>query len=265
MPDVRQILIDAGWRQGVILQNGPFGHPEAIGFLVLNQTCDCVNPDFEKEPQLELLPLERLEGKPDSRLTNGQNPRQIHFQIREKDLEIWVNARITDIFQFDRAEHESLKFSSSLVIPPASLDGLTQWRAQRYLRTAFPDSFEKAFRPLSTRFGKLMAKHEGNIDFLLLSLSPFEEIGDGDCYEMQLRLMVTPKVMAQPETISALQTLAHELDGLLSTSAEFHEPACAVTALDKMNLWERRSFVDFTRYDFLSFGREEELPSSYDC
>jgi hypothetical protein len=62
MSDLRQSLKDVGWRQGVILKPGPFPQKEAFGFLVLNQTCDCINPSFEKEPHLELLPLENWVG-----------------------------------------------------------------------------------------------------------------------------------------------------------------------------------------------------------
>lgn len=259
MSDFRQRLIEAGWRQGVILDPSPFAHTKAIGFLVLNQTCDCINPDFEKEPHLELLPLEKLEGSPDSKLKNGQNPRKIHFQIQEGGQDIWVAAKITDIIHSERtAEQESLEFAANYNLSATSLDDLVRWRAQRYLRAAFPDAFEQAFRSLAKGFGKLVTKHEALIDSLLLSLSPFEEITEGDSYEMQLRVMVAPTVIGQPEVIRELQGAAREIEKLFAGSPWFDSPKCQITSLDEMTLWDARKFVDFTRYDHLSFGKEDE-------
>ncbi len=257
MSDLRQILIDKGWRQGVIVSPGHFGHQDSIGCLVLTQTCDCINPDFQKEPHLELLPLEKLTENPNSQLKNGKNPRQIHFQIQENGREIWVSAKIADIFQFDRAEHTSLTFASYYTLSRSSLDRLIHWRAQRYLRTAFPDSFELAFRSFAEHFRKKIENHESKIDSLLISLLPFKELEDGDRYEIQLHLMVTPLIMAQPETVQALQGLSKEIEQLLAESPAFDSYSCSVACLDEMNLWDARKFVDFTRYDYLSFGIEE--------
>lgn len=189
MSEVRQALKDAGWRQGVILAPGPFGHADAFGFLVLNQTCDCLNDDFVKEPYLELLPLVKLTSQPDSRLKGGQNPRQIHFEIEEKGGNIWVSASIAEIIQFDRAEHASLVFAGGFSLLKSALEDLILWRAQRYLRPAFPDSFENAFRPLAKNFGKEIAKCEGDINSLLISILPFEELKDEECYEIQLHFL----------------------------------------------------------------------------
>ncbi len=260
MSDVRQALIERGWRQGVILAPDSFEHPGAIGFLVLNQTCDCINPDFNKEPHLELLPLEMVSGKPDSRLKNGQNPRHIHFQIREKGEEIWVSAQIPAIIQTERANHENLSFAPSLEITGETLKDLIRWRAHRYLRPAFPDSFENAFRPLSKRFGAILADHERNIDSLLIAISPSEEVVAGDFHEIQLHLMVTPEVMGSPDTVRKLQALSGVIQNLLADSGSFGSVTCALSPLDGMSLWKARRYLDFNRYDYLSFGRDEDSP-----
>ncbi len=237
----------------------------AFAFLVLNQTCDCINPDLEKEPYLELLPLEKLNGKPDSRLKNGCNPRQIHFQIQEDGQAIWVNAKVTEIISFDRSAYESLEITSGYSIEKNVLNDLVQWRAQRYVRTAFPDSFEIAFRSLSKDFGGLMAKHADSIDSLLISLLPFDELEEGDCYSMQLHLMVKPELMGKPEMIEELQKTAKEITELLKKVDCFDSPICSVTSLDKMSLWEARNFLDFSRYDHLSFGQEDSAPDHPDA
>ncbi len=262
MSDLRQALKDAGWRQGVILAPKPSSHPAACGFLVLNQTCDCINSDFQKEPYLELLPLEKLAGKPDPNLQNGKNPRQIHFQIQENGQDIWVNAVIAEIFLFDRSGHASLVFLLGLTLSKSALEDLILWRAQRYLRPAFPDSFENAFRPLAKDFGKEIAKCEGDIGSLLISVLPFEELKDEERYEIQLHFMVTPSVMRQTESIKALKSLSENIQKLFEESVWFDAPICTVTPLSEMNLWDARKFIDFSRYDYLSFGKEESAPEN---
>jgi hypothetical protein len=121
-------------------------------------------PKIETEPWLELLPLVKLTGKPDSRMKNGRNPRQIHFQIREDGNEIWVRAKMAEIVHFPRSEQLSLRIASDFSLSQAVLDDLIQWRAERYLRTAFPDAFENAFRPLTDRFAKAIGVHDRAID-----------------------------------------------------------------------------------------------------
>jgi hypothetical protein len=159
--------------------------------------------------------------------------------------------------QFDRAQYASLEFATNYSLSSSSLDDLIHWRAQRYVRTAFPDSFEKAFDAFHSKFRKLMSRHEQAIDSLLLSLDPFDEITKGDCYQMQLRLMTSPSVLAQPDLIGKLHKLSQEIENLFKESPWFDDPKCGVMALDQMTLWEGRRFVDFTRYDYLSFGQDD--------
>lgn len=258
MDETRQKLIDAGWRQGVILE--PAGvladRGDCIGFLVLTQTCDCINPSFEKEPHLELLPLKEISGKENRQFANARNPRQIQFQIEENGEKKWVEAKISEIFNFARQDHEELTVSSQFSMTPLNLDDLVVWRAARYIRTAFPDKFVQAFSSLSKQFSKKVKRSESLIDSLLISLDPFEEIAEGDFYELQVSLLVDPLVMGVQENASILKDLAIELKKILAASPHFHEPQCAVRSLKDMSLYDRRQYLDFTDYDYLSFGSD---------
>ena len=261
--DLRQELIDAGWKQGVILEHGPFEHPKATGFLVLNQTCDCINPSFEKEPYLELLPL-TLKGskksKPDENFVNGKNPREMHFWIEVDGEQRCVVAKVKEILLFDRSRHAELKFSESLKIAPGALGAILSWRADRYLRPAFPDSFEDAFRPLKDEFTKILAANGTDqlVDSILIQLDHYNELeGPDDGYACELRLMLAPKVVGQPEDVERVKNLAQSLEALLGRSEVFFEPKCIVVELENMSLWEARNFLDFSRYDYLSHGEIE--------
>jgi hypothetical protein len=105
---------------------------------------------------------------------------------------------------------------------------------------------------------------EDQIDSLLISLAPFAELVEGERYEIELHLMIEPKVMARTTVVDNLVALAAELRSLLEGSPAIASAKCHVTSLDMMSLWEERSFLDFTRYDYLSFGRDEASPEATD-
>lgn len=269
MSELRERLIAAGWRQGVILepsslqQAGIAVMDDAIGFLVLTQTCDCINPDFAKEPYLELLPLvprKTKRGKPDPDFENGINPREIHFWIILKGERKCVVSRIKDIQLIKRDGIEGFLFSEEIGISREEIDDIVEWRAARYSRTAFPEVFETAFRAIKEGFSEIIARNESAIESLLIKISPFGEIEHDDCYEIHLHLMVNPTVMGQPPTIESLKKSAREIEQLFMTCAAFDSAECMVTALDQMTLWEARRLLDFSRYDYLSFGKEDASP-----
>lgn len=272
MSELRERLIAAGWRQGVILEPSSLKEAgvavmdDAIGFLVLTQTCDCINPDFEKEPYLELLPLvlrKTKKGKPDPDFENGMNPREIHFWITLKGERKCVVSRIKDIQLIKRDGIEGFQFSEDIGISKGEIDDIVEWRAARYSRTAFPEAFETAFRAIKEGFSEIITRNESAIESLLIQISPFGEIEEGDGYEIHLRLLVTPALMGQPQTIESLKKAATEIEALFLTCDAFATTECAVTSLGQMTLWEARNFLDFSRYDYLSFGKGDASPE--DC
>ncbi|MCE2960620.1 MAG: hypothetical protein ACK56K_16345 [Akkermansiaceae bacterium] len=269
MSDLRERLIAAGWRQGVILeptslqQAGITVIDDAIGFLALTQTCDCINPDFVKEPHLELLPLvprNTKKGKPDPNYQNGINPREIHFWITLRGDQKCVVSQIKDIQLVKRDRIEEFRFSEDIGISKEEIDDIIEWRAARYSRTAFPETFETAFQTIKESFSEIIASHETNIESLLIEITPFSEIQHDDCYEIQMHLMVKLVVLGQPDTIVSLKKAAKQIEELFTTCVAFASAKCTVTSLNQMTLWERRSLLDFSRYDYLSFGKEDASP-----
>lgn len=81
-------IISNGWRQGscLLVNNGDFldnnKSPLKEGlYVVISQDCDVVNHDLNKEPIVELLFMSEIK-KEDGSLTNGKNPRKLHFQLQ---------------------------------------------------------------------------------------------------------------------------------------------------------------------------------------
>ncbi len=267
MITLRERLIQRGWQQGVILETKSLQCAEletkddVLGYLVLTQTCDCVNPSFEKEPHLEVLPLiprKTKKGHPDPDYENGKNPREIHFWITVNGKQQCAISRIRDIKLIDRACIEDFQFSQTIKISRGVIDDIVDWRAARYSRTAFPEAFEAAFGMVKEPFKKIISAHHADIDSLLIFIDPFDEIKEGDCYEIQLFLMVKPRVMSQNNAVANLNQASHDIEKLLMTCDAFAPVKCFVKGLAEMSLWEARNYMDFSRFDYLSFGQEEE-------
>lgn len=266
MEGLREQLIERGWGQGVILDPDAIApkHNDVVGYLVLTQTCDCINSSFDKEPHLELLPLKEVTGNPDKSIANGRNPRMIQFQIHRGGQNYWVEATISEIITVPRSAHESYHFSALLEIG-SSLDAIIAWRVARYARTAFPETFVGSFRAISSKFGKrierlIKSKEDDQfIRSLLLSLEPFDDLEEGDVYEFQLLLVVHPNVLGAEGNAQELKLLAEDLTKILEKVERFYEPECRVISMKDMTLLQREAYLDFTHYDYLSFGEEDEF------
>lgn len=267
MKALRERLIELGWQQGVILDPNSLQDAgletidDVLGYLVLTQTCDCVNPSFVKEPHLEVLPLvprNTKKGQPDPDYENGINPREIHFWISVNGVKKCAVSRIRDIKLINRECIEDLQFSQTIEISRGVIDDIVVWRADRYSRTAFPEAFEATFGTVKEPFKKIISAHHAYIDSLLIFIDPFGEIEDGDCYEIQLFLMVNPDVMGRPDVVAGLNQASQDIESLLMACDAFAPVECSVRALDTMSLLEARNYMDFSRFDYLSFGNEEE-------
>ena len=261
MSDLRETLKRNGWKQGVIILPTKLieANTDHIGYMVLTQTCDCINRHFDTEPHLELLPLRKLrDGELDKQLINARNPRRIHFELTEQDKSLWVSAQISEVLKVDRSEHESLCISSKLKIAQHIIDDIIMWRAARYLRTAFPDAFEEAFREnkIAAKFSAKIKKHAAHIERILIGIDPFKEISADEPYDIQLYFMIEPETKTDKEVIKNLGILSDEIEILLASSKSFIDAQCHVQSLDEMSLHEAAKFLDFTRYDYLSFGEE---------
>lgn len=268
MPDPldRSELIEAGWKQGVIV--APLAHIEYSGdcFLLLTQTCDCINPDLGKEPFLEFLPLTFI-SEPDKQLTHGQNPRVIQFQILDSDSPRWVQAEMKNILLWERGEQTSLSISQNLTLPSdKTLASLIQWRVAKYQRHAFPDSFINAFNSIKRPFSKKLKQEQVHplIDSLYIQLDHYEELTEpGDAYEVNLLILVKPDTIASPEKALLLKELVEGngnqkgLESIMNNSVVF-DASCKVASLDDSTLTisVMRTYLSFTDYDYLSFSDE---------
>ena len=58
--------------------------------------------------------------------------------------------------------------------------------------------------------------------------------------------------------IGAAVRIAKDIESHLRKVHKFDTPTCTVQSLADMSLWELENFLDFSRYDYLSFDGDEE-------
>ena len=262
MADLRDQLISLGWRQGSIIEAGAIDDPalaacpDAEAFLVLNQTCDLINPSFAKEPVVELLPL-KLVANADPNFKNGQNPRKIHFELQVGGVPRHVEAFAPGILTIPREIITGASPSADWGIPGGTLKSLLAWRAARYLRTAFPDAFEGRLKPVANDFKALIRGIHQHVVSLHLALEPFDEATAADPYEIDLLLVVSRTAMDDDATrkllnekVTELQRIVNSADGLVCNS-------CKARAPHEVSLEEADRYLVWERYDYLSFGNDD--------
>ncbi len=253
----REALINEGWQQGVIIDRLSECPESLLGYIVLSQSCDCLHESTETEPYFEVLPVQKILS-PDGNFQNGSNPRKIHFELQQDSSKIWVEANITQVKFLDRKKHSEYSVLQTTAISKASLDSLILWRADRYLRPAFPDSFNKAFlQKCKNAFGKCIKKNHLLINGLKITLDHYNEIPEGseDQYEVNLLIIATPNDYAGNS--SELSVIQDALEKALNKSTIF-SATCHVTSSDQVTLYqlESNAWLDFKNYDYLSFANE---------
>ncbi len=262
MSSIREQLLSLGWRQGSIIEASAVKHEvltvhaKADAFLVLNQTCDLVNECWEKEPVAELLPLVRIDNA-DAALLNGRNPRKIHFEIIVDGVACQVEAFAPGIVTYERKLLLEAEPSPRWNMDTAELKSLLAWRAARYLRTAFPDAFESRLEPIFKRFKKQIERVHEHVLSLHIRVDPFEQLNDGDPYELDLLLVIRRSSHDDKKTRDELITTAEKLEKLINSAGGFVCTSCKVRSPHEVTLEEIDGYLRWERHDYLSFGEDD--------
>jgi len=274
MSEFRDKLMSQGWQQGSIISSESLTDlPEELSncphFLILSQTCDVLSHNLNSEPTVELLPLKLLpKQKPDKNLANTYNPRRIQFQISIEGNEKWVESSIKDILLYPREKLEHFAPKASVEISPSRLRDLCIWRAARYLRPAFPETFEDALKTkfvsknseekiVFAEFQALVAEHHALLGDLMITLEPEGELADGDFYTVKIIILMKPQLYAVPSNLATVKQVAKDIKTLLKKVDAFDSDSlsCEIFSTAQFTLEQASHYTDWSRYDYLSFGQ----------
>lgn len=106
-----------------------------------------------------------------------------------------------------------------------TINGLLVWFTRRFLRTAFPDSFERRLKPLLKK-SKTRAKgivdvlqpNHSLIDTLFLRINTMEELEDDDPYEVKLLLAAQKADLDDPTKLELLHSMANQLGSIFGSA-----------------------------------------------
>lgn len=182
-----------GWRQGHVLsstlakeltENGIFQglYTEEDLWIVISHDCDLNNLKFENEPLIELLQAKYLgNGKGDGNLAFGKNPRRYQFKIKERLYEIFIHSRKS-------IGREKLLSSCPDVgrkIEPDEVKKICLWVAKRYVRAAFPDSFNERLRPINKGLRTLLGEEGSRLTGIYITVDE-NELPPEQTYEIDI-------------------------------------------------------------------------------
>src|SRR5690606_9882797 len=115
----------------------------------------------------------------------GKNPRQLHLHIDGIGaLEFFPHER----FFISRKLLETL-LAQPIRIEGKALRNLINWVANRYTRSAFPDSFNERVRTINKKLQRLIEKHIESVLGLFIGIFPDEEVAKEQTYKIRVVLL----------------------------------------------------------------------------
>ncbi len=132
------------------------------------------------------------------------------------------------------------------------------WFTQRYLRTAFPNSFEERIKPHLKKIRKQIEPHQALIDTLFIRVDPLREVSGDDSHAVRLLIAVKKATLDEPDKLQALHSMAGQLDSIFESAKGLDlEAPVNVQSLNKITLAQVQDYLEWNRYDYLSFGEDD--------
>ena len=193
-------IANLGWRQGAILGQelatlaGEYAPPSVVvdraDWLVLtSHDCDIVNASIEKEPVVEVLRMRAASaGRVDRQQLSGRNPRTLQLEIGATEVPVVVSCTAHDRWTIPR--DLLMRESPAQCLPDKERRLVAEWLAKRYIRAAFPTTFDQRWRPMLKDWQKLLRKHSEWMQGVYLRLSTLDELPADTAYRCHLIVAV---------------------------------------------------------------------------
>lgn len=185
-----------GWRQGSAICPDSVKHllkadaqadsgSEIKAWIVLSHDCDIVHHSLAIQPSVELIAMRQVD-RPDGTLTHGKNPRRLHLQhsASKANVEFWIGG-VTFLTRRSLAE---LAPDANNDLSAEETETLTNWYALRYIRSAFPDSFNERLGKKSADLKEILKKHGRNLAAVFILLEPEAELAENAHYKVGVTL-----------------------------------------------------------------------------
>jgi len=231
--DIGSEIGERGWGQGCLLHDADlralvaaegFDCHEGAVAIVVSQSCDLANRDLESEPFAEVIIGQRV-ATCSHDLLYGKHPRRLHLPIQcneggtlTLDLVPWQRRQIRRelLAGWVPADNHYLLRDDIAI--------LTAWLAQRYVRSALPDSFNDLIAQKRKKWKKIRKKLSGHVSGLFVELNPSGELAPDQRYSVNLLALVPVVHKASLGEVQAdvqrLSDLMKELGMEVNTAAK---------------------------------------------
>jgi hypothetical protein len=252
-----QIINQKGWRQGSICLSSditgviPYNFSDVLGIL-LSHDCDIVQPDIEKEPNVEILiafPVSQLDGN----YIRGKNSRCYHFQLHNISYEIKAVERISVSRQY------LINWTPDpiLRLPVEEIRAIAHWFAQRYERPAFPNNFNKRFSKRSKQIIEQILKNFGHIISGIYIACPQEEHSDDSPYDILFFVVMSVESYNDDVKLSECKSQARKMYETIrdySKGINIYNPEKMCINESEITLHDLHFLKRFTSFDHFSFN-----------
>ncbi len=244
-----------GWKQGAVLlpERLPegvlddFNLPEHALLYVLTHDCDLVQPDFQKEPHVEVLVIESITTI-DGNYTHGKNSRLLHFSIGEGAFQ----ASCHDRHRLDRKMFAQIAPSEAHPVNPILCALISEWMSKRYTRAAFPDAFNRRLSCERKFIRKFFQEHGECFDQILIRCEPGrEELFDDQDYRVAVWLVLDDSQRSGLDTF-AVQKSVVEFEQTLNGCRGIELLDCRAVEESQVTLAHLRFFSPWD-FDDLTF------------
>ncbi|MDA1014343.1 MAG: hypothetical protein O3A00_07805 [Planctomycetota bacterium] len=220
----------------------------AVRGMVVSQDCDLVQPDWDKEPYVELI---RIQPAGD-RLPPpwGQNPREIQFSDPHggKKAPRFV-CSIHDRVLVDRKYLTDTQPDESRAFDAENVKRIRHWISRRYVRASFPGSFNDRVKSSLDALAKRKTEldmQRGLFTGIYVRVSEAELEPDGD-YEVLVWAAMRPHIHDDPATNAKAQELLDLIEAELGSCSGIEVMECELKSeqeitLDHLHDWKRRDF-----------------------
>lgn len=249
-----------GWRQGnflnesctpeVLEQCGQSYHPNSR-LILLSHDCDIVYKG-NSEPNAEVCVAEPLDGDLDGNYTHGKNPRILHIGVGLPDTPRHFEIHASKRLWIDRKILLDHTPDDLLTLGEKELDTLIGWVVNKFNRAAFPDTFNERLGSSLKDIQKVAKKDGGNLSGIYLALSTFDELDDGQDYQVLLVGLMEPDRFSIQELrtacVDAMSKISTKIDGCSGIGVEDYE----VRSEDAISLHDFRQLARFP-LDYLTY------------
>ena len=242
-----------GWRQGSVFSvedTAALSNDQVAGsrLVVVTHDCDLVH-NGEYEPHIEVCLAEHLENGVDGNYRWARHPRRLDLQLNIDGAPAAFCLHAAKKHRLDRSRLEDLRPDASALLSEVELTRLTVWLAKRYTRAALPDVFNLRLQTAQTRIRRLLRRDGTHLSSLLISLKPFEELTEGDEYDVHIVGLVRHEHHENGELRAQLNATVNQVSSLVEQCAGINVLDTDVLSEDEFTLHNLQYFVELTLDD----------------